>query len=364
MLYYFLILLFFFLPYLYFLYLFLFKKNSFITFFQFIFFKHNISYFSEGKNFFIDKIMFLPHPFLNWSLNPNFKNVYGKLAHTKEGFRKTLDVDSIIKYLDSHKKTFKIVCIGGSTTQCSDIDNFDETWPALIDSNLKKNSVDATVINFGVGAWSTIQSHLRCLTWFSKIKPDLVIFYHAKNDLTPLVNGNLNENFIYPDYQNVVTQFNERYITNFSKIFLFIPIILFIYYFYHFKKYSKGLLGIYKPIAMQNELGMNRLDDNFINSILLRHESIVNLCKQINSNVLYIPEIVIDGIYRDVLIKNLFPKLNKNLIKYDNLEWFDIDKVMPKTKDIFWDKMHFTIKGNRIFADIISKKILDKYFSE
>ena len=78
------------------------------------------------------------------------------------------------------------------------MDKFEDTWPALVQQKLKNEN--CIVINFGVGAWTTMQSLIRCITWFPKIKPDLLIFYHAKNDLTPLVNGNLDEKFIYPDY--------------------------------------------------------------------------------------------------------------------------------------------------------------------
>ena len=341
-------------PVVLFLVIYISNKNNLVLFFQFLFYKHNITYFSNtNKKSFIDKLMFLPHPFLNWSLNPYFRNTQGRLVHTKEGFRKTLDFESIVEYLKKKKNTFKIVCIGGSTTHCSDIDNFEETWPSLINTKLLRENIDATVINFGVGAWTTIQSYTRCITWFSKLKPDLLIFYHAKNDLTSLMNGNLKEDSISPDYQNVITQFSDRYFTNFSKFYFCIPLVLLFYYFYNFVKYKEGLLGIYKPKAEQNSIGMKRFDQDFMNSIVFRHEAIVNLCKLVNCKVLYIPEIVIDGIYRELLINKIFPEIKKVLVKYDHLEWMDIDSVMPKSKNYFWDKMHFTKEGNLILMSSI-----------
>jgi len=79
-----------FLPLIFLFFIYCFKKNSFIFFLQFLFYKHNIIYFSNSlEKYFTDKLMFLPHPSLNWSLNPNYKNIHDKLVHTKEGFRKT-----------------------------------------------------------------------------------------------------------------------------------------------------------------------------------------------------------------------------------------------------------------------------------
>ena len=93
------LLIFFIVPSLILLFIYTFKKNIFLNFSQSIFFKFNKIYYSEqNKIFNLHRLVFLPHPFLNWSLNPNYKNIYGQLVHTKEGFRKTLPYDSIIEY--------------------------------------------------------------------------------------------------------------------------------------------------------------------------------------------------------------------------------------------------------------------------
>ena len=41
------------------------------------------------------KLIYCPHPFTNWSLNPKLK-FNNELDHTKEGFRKTSEQNSII----------------------------------------------------------------------------------------------------------------------------------------------------------------------------------------------------------------------------------------------------------------------------
>ena len=52
---------------------------------QAILFNKNKSFYSK-KNLlkFADKFVFTPHPFLNWSLNPFYKNKDGELVHMLE----------------------------------------------------------------------------------------------------------------------------------------------------------------------------------------------------------------------------------------------------------------------------------------
>lgn len=344
------------------LFFYLIKRNLVITFLQAIFFDKKKSFYSKNNSLkSVDKFVFTPHPFLNWSLNPHYKNEHSELVHTKEGFRKTFDTDSIIDYINENKKNYKIVCIGGSSTHCAEMDDFRDTWPSLLHKNINKKH-KSTIINFGVGAWSSIQSQIRCSTWFSKIKPNLLIFYQCKNDLTPLMNGSLTENEILPDFQNIVTQFSEKFFVNMPRFFLFIP-LLSLFYFVKFTYQNRlGLLNIYKPKAEQNPLGMNRLNNDFIDSIYFRHSTIVQMCKEINCDVLYIPEIVTEGIYRDILKNDIYPIFEKKLSLKDNVQIFDIDPLIPKSKEFFIDKMHFTKKGNEFFADILSKKIIKSYF--
>ena len=171
------------------------------------FFSYNYK-FNQNKKIDNNHLIFVPHPFTNWSLNPNYISKKGFYEHTLEGFKKTIKNDSLIEFIDKNKNLYKIICIGGSSTHCQEMPSYHLTWPSLLNKKLNESNLSSKVlvINFGVGAWNTLQSYIRCLTWFPIINPDLVIFYQAKNDLTPIQNGNIDENSIMPDYQNVMTQ--------------------------------------------------------------------------------------------------------------------------------------------------------------
>tara|TARA_Y100001970_G_scaffold155498_1_gene190351 strand:+ start:774 stop:1904 length:1131 start_codon:yes stop_codon:yes gene_type:complete len=338
------------------------------------FIKHNAdvsAYSLNSKNRMGDAFMFAPHTFTNWSLNPTYKNKYGELVHTIEGFRKTNPHDSILKLIEENKDSYNIVCIGGSTTHCDDMDKYEDTWPAKLQEELKDRKV--VVFNFAVGAWGTLQSLIRCTTWLPIIKPQLLIFYQAKNDLTPIVNLTLDEKKIYPDYQNVYGQFGENLITKYPKWFRFIPLYyLLFYYFIYLKRIRQyGLNIIYKSWpkpAKFNPAGIKRLTEGLIENILFRHEMILVMCNKINSKVLYIPEIVNEvgkpvDIYSKTLKNKIFPRIYEMLKKYKHVMWYDMKDNIPNNNKYFIDKMHFTKEGNELFAkkisEIIKKNFID-----
>ena len=321
--------------------------------------------FNEDKLQFTQKnkneinLIFAPHPFTNWTLNPTFKNSNQEFQHTKEGFKKTDENNSIIEKYDKEKNFKKIICIGGSTTQCMEMENYQDTWPALLNKNLQKKKF--SVFNFGVGAWGTTQSLIRSQSWLPIIKPDLILIYQTKNDFTPLYQGNQNEKYIFPDYQNIYGQFSNNIIINYKNFIKFFPLIKIFYYFFIFKKklQTNGLLAIYKPKNEPDPKGLKRLNDDFISSIILRLELIFTIAKKYNSKVIYIPEIINGGEYNKIIESKLLPRIREVIKNYKNVEYVKIPENSIKfNSNNFLDKMHFSLQGNKKFSDIIYDIIL------
>ena len=85
---------------------------------------------SKLTNKFFSKLLYCPHPFTNWSLNPHTK--YNEvLMHTKEGFRKTSNSNSILEELKYYNNECDVYCIGGSTTYCVGLKDYSDTWDFL-----------------------------------------------------------------------------------------------------------------------------------------------------------------------------------------------------------------------------------------
>ena len=304
-----------------------------------------------------DRYLFAPHPFTNWSLNPDFRNEKGDCVHTVEGFRKTQKDDSILQLVRDNPNAYKIVCIGGSTTHCAEMEYYQDTWPAKLKEKLSSKK-DVLVLNFGVGAWGTLHSLIRCVTWLPIIKPNLLVFYQAKNDLTPFANAAEKEKTLYPDYQNVMGQFSESFVSYFPKWLNYIPFFFLYFYIFEFSLLQKnyGLLSIYRPKPWMNPKGFERLTEEHRNCILFRSKTIFNICASLECQVLYIPEIVRSGEYVDAL-DSLYSEIYKIAKEFDHVNWFNIKKVYPDLDRYFLDKMHFSKEGCDLFAELLARHI-------
>lgn len=77
----------------------------------------------------------------------------------------------------------RIACLGGSTTYDVQIDDFAHTWPAQLESSLRKNGHDLDVVNAGCPGWTSREQILNFATRVSYTDPDLVVIYDGINDL-------------------------------------------------------------------------------------------------------------------------------------------------------------------------------------
>ncbi|SVE00145.1 uncharacterized protein METZ01_LOCUS452999, partial [marine metagenome] len=174
--------------------------------------KENVFYYNQKKLISgFDNSIYCPHPFTNWSLNPSYtKNNINE--HTKEGFRKTADLDSVSEMVGNNI----IYCAGGSTTYCTELYPFQKSWPfklnQLVNDKFK-------VINAGVGGWGTLQSLIRFMSWGPFFKPRLTVIYQSKNDLTPLYNGRKSEDEIFLQYENIMVQYGLKNPYSFRSMF-------------------------------------------------------------------------------------------------------------------------------------------------
>ncbi|MBN2313747.1 MAG: SGNH/GDSL hydrolase family protein, partial [Sedimentisphaerales bacterium] len=84
---------------------------------------------------------------------------------------------------------FRIVCMGGSTTYTTEVEDYHLSYPNLLETELKSRGYDhVRVINAGVGSWTSYESLINFELRILDLEPDMIIVYHAVNDiLTRLV---------------------------------------------------------------------------------------------------------------------------------------------------------------------------------
>ncbi len=144
------------------------------------------------------------HPFIGFIFKPGVTFTGGHLNQQnksllfidKHGF---LSNGQTLKYEKSANE-IRIAAIGGSTTANLNL-MFDENWPgflgALIQQKFPNKKVQ--VINAGAPGFDTAQSIVNLSLRVMPFKPDIVIIYHAYNDLKP-INPALE---FRPDYSHI-----------------------------------------------------------------------------------------------------------------------------------------------------------------
>ncbi len=315
--------------------------KKFINYFL-SFFKKDDPFFygnSKLKDNFFSRLFYCPHPFTNWSLNPH-STIDKNLIHTKEGFRKTSEYNSITDELKSFDYNCDIYCLGGSTTYCDGLKDYSDTWPYKL-RNLLSKKKKRFLVNGGVGGWSTIQSLIRFSSWGAILKPKITIFYQSKNDLTPLLNGREIEKKIFPLMENIMLQYDTSLNSNPKK----------------YKKNNYGVASVYGKDIYVDEKGLGRLTSEWKDLYAVRCKMAIELAKMWNGKVIFIPELISKkSIYyksicemHDVMKK--VSENNKNSLFLDLRDEIEIDK------NNFIDNLHFTKLGCDKFSSMLYKNI-------
>lgn len=311
-----------------------------------IFKKKSIFFYNSKENSkfnFNNNCIYCPHPFTNWSLNPYYSRK-GIKQHTIEGFRKTDVYNSVESFFkNGDKDLFKIFCVGGSTTYCTEIDSYEDTWPFMLNLKLSKINKNCVVANAGVGGWGTIQSLNRFQTWGSILKPNLTIIYQSKNDLTPFFNGRLSEKKIFPDLQNIMLQYSQVIPKN------------------NFASKFFGLHNLYGDLKSLHDSNLDRFLERDIQLTRIRYQLFSYIASFWGGKVLYIPELIKkDSTYfkKMALLHNLMEGIAAD---NENSHFFDMREFYPLESKLFLDKIHFNKQGCELFSEILLNQIIKNH---
>jgi len=122
--------------------------------------------------------MYYPHRRLRYGLVPNL-DYYGWFKINSMGFRG--------REVSATKPpgTFRIVCLGGSTTFDTGSVGRALPWPEVLEAELRRrlNRESIEVLNLGVPGATSLDSLIDLQTRALDLQPDLVIVYQSHNDL-------------------------------------------------------------------------------------------------------------------------------------------------------------------------------------
>lgn len=118
-----------------------------------------------------------PHPYLNYYPTPDYRK--DQLRHNALGYRG----DEIA--IPKEPRTYRIAVLGGSTVYTTQVNDNAKTFTAQLQSILSKTVPGrrVEVINGGAGGYNSWESLVNLQFRILDLEPDLVIVYHATNDV-------------------------------------------------------------------------------------------------------------------------------------------------------------------------------------
>ncbi|KYG81024.1 GDSL-like lipase/acylhydrolase family protein [Roseivirga ehrenbergii] len=317
--------------------------------------------------------MNVPHFYLGYHNNPEYENETD--FHNSHGFRgKEIS-------LKKSEDIFRIVCIGGSTTYGSGVDDYRQSYPYLLQQKLNSLGAQVEVINAGVQGYNTLQSYLNYILKIEDLEADMLIVYHAFNDVftrmvwpaTAYKAGQSGQITIsHPGNDGIL-----RKLSIFRVPLVFSGAISPIGSWneievevdtYHGTEFVRQLInekypsGIFESVPIDSILQTNRPFFFKRNLNKLIREAKGNGTQVVLASVIYSDQ---EPEFMHVLKSSAYQKaisehnaITRDLAIEHDLILLDFEKDIPAQNEWFTDGMHFNFLGNQKRAEKISELLL------
>jgi lysophospholipase L1-like esterase len=301
--------------------------------------------------------LFSPHPYLSVTLN---KNIHQRFDHDKEYHiinTTSLGTRETGADLGDTSKT-RIVCIGGSTTFCTGVDD-EASWPWLLQQKLGK---DFSVINYGVPAYKSQEAVLQLALYVADLNPDIIVFYMGYNDFyNYYIENNYPDYFYHGEYLMPMALMGSlKYESSFDKF-----------------RHQSGffyLIGNLAEKIYTPPLPIRHTEpDSLIDRMYQRNiKSMLALTRSMNAKTYFIGQVLNPferkpetswsiRVQKDRILP-LMSRLNNLAEKVceidSNCTYLDFEHSLNFGKQHFWDDMHFNKEGNELFAESVKQEIL------
>jgi hypothetical protein len=293
-----------------------------------------------------------------------------QIVHTKNslGFRGP--------ELPTDPKTIKILCVGGSTTECFYLSD-GKDWPALLMQKMRGNGQNVWINNAGLDGHSTFGHLILLRDHIVKLKPDIILFLVGCNDvaadgLNKFERYNLNKKNRFLENFELFNLFNAwRRSRNAAKMGMgHTPV--------DFSKWPKADTSGWQKVvdSWQN----NVVKINLLNNFRKRLDSIKSICFDAGISLVFITQPTILSDYTDPITKRYLGNLlfqSQSALHYhavlnayniqtqamgqkmmdNNLNKFywiiDAANMLAPSSENYYDFFHYTNKGAENMAQII-----------
>ena len=290
----------------------------------------------------------------------------------------------------SSNELVKILCIGGSTTECQYLTD-GKDWPALLSGKLDSTYPNKYWLNnAGVDGHSTF-GHIKVLeTVVDSIKPTFIFFLVGCNDIGryDLSNYDINQ----PASARFYLRF-PVFLSEHSYIFKLLEKVHYEVFQrrlrkkYNIQHQTINLLtsGPLKTDPADSAATMEEHRRKYIPPYGARLQKIIDLCNEKNIRPIFITQPTLVGALKDPTtgvnlntiyfsenldgasywqLLELYNDETRDIARKNNIPIIDLAHEMPKDSKFYYDFIHYTNEGARIVAQIIfneteTHKLLD-----
>lgn len=267
-----------------------------------------------------------------------------------------------------------LITVGGSTTEC-DVISDSTTWPFLLGEYLSENIPKIWVNNAGMDGHSTFGHQILLDDYILKLHPTFILFLVGVNDVERFDLNNFDKRFISKGIKGILEkseivvllvnvrrtmlarklqiQHNYKPFSELTEDNIVLPI-----------SYTDSILGVQIPYLVAYRERLNALMDSCmehgITPLLVTQPSLfgggidsVSGCDLSNMNLH-------DGTNGALYWKRLelYNDVTRKLANDKGIYLVDLAREMPKSTIYFYDAVHFTVKGCRKVAEILTREVL------
>ncbi len=327
------------------------------------------------------------HPFVGFTFAPNSQIRGGHpnqdfLAQNFTDSRGLIGPDAAFA-VDKVDNEIRIATVGGSTTANLNLD-YSQNWPGQLVEHLRKSIPERkiTVANGGTPGFHTSQSIANLALRLMPLSPDVVVIYHAYNDLKaialdgtfspdyahihrkpfgfiqrpPLWEQWLAHSMAYVRIRNRARLINEleRDLTPAAR--LDTPPAEAVR---TFERNLRSLIGIAHAggadVVLVTFVTMFERDapwddGDYLRSLPARYRA------ELSGMLRFIPGLSIYGVMRSLAVYN---DVIRRVAEDTQVAMVDLAKTLPRRKAYFVDRVHFSVTGAQAFAHAIAPTVND-----
>lgn len=320
----------------------------------------------------------MPHPYLGFTTTPGYSR--GRNRHNALGFRGPELV------VPKPRTSLRIACLGGSTTYGIGVEDWQLTYPALLEDSLRAWGVrEVEAVNAGVPSYSSYESLINLEFRVAELQPDVLFFYEAVNDVPPRLvwppSAYLGDNSGYVAAQWSVekSSFLER--STLARV-LMIKLGLILpqttlqralgpppatSYLYSFAvQHQRGTYpsGPFRSVSARTMLDSNpprywERNLRFLVAIARARGMRPVLATFAYTTAFPADPFIGSPEYRDAIAEH--NAVTRRLATELHVPLVDLAKTMPDERRYFTDGVHFTAEGNGVMAHLIGTALLEHH---